>query len=112
MVLIGKDETLARIADQAQTLDLDPPLTRDEVFGGLRRLHYDLAGSPIPTGLRALLDIADPARLHYGSDWPFTPAEGAATLADGLDTAELLDDELRGRVLLGNALDLFPRLRR
>ena len=101
-----------RIADQAGNLSIDPPLTPDEVFGTLRKFHYDLAGSPIPTAARALLDIADPARIHYGSDWPFTPADNAAKLADQLDGADLFDDDLRRRILLDNSLDLFPRLKR
>ena len=101
----------ARIADQAHNLRLDPPLTRNEVFGTLRKLHYDLAGSPIPTAARALLDIADPGRIHYGSDWPFTPGESVTTLADELDGAAAFDEALRQRVLLDNALDLFPRLK-
>ena len=102
----------ARIADQAHNLSLEPPLTRHEVFGTLRKLHYDLAGSPLPTLARALFDIADPGRIHYGSDWPFTPDESVATLADEIDEAEMFDDDLRRRVLVDNTLDLFPRLRR
>lgn len=46
---------------------------------------------------RALLDIADPARIHDGSDWPFTPTEGAIKLSDEIDGAELFDDDLHGR---------------
>ena len=101
-----------RVADQAHVLDVEPPLTRDEILGGLRTLHYDLAGSPMPTPARALLDIADPERLHYGSDWPFTPSENAISLADELDGSDLFDEDLRQRVLLENSLKLFPRLRR
>ena len=102
----------ARIADQAQNLSIDSPLTRNDVFEPLRLLHYDLAGSAIATAARALLDIADPSRIHYGSDWPFTPKESAIKLADEIDAAELFDDDLRRRVLLDNALELFPRLTR
>ena len=101
-----------RIADQSHNISVDPPLTREEVFATLRRLHYDLAGSPIPIGARALLDIADPARIHYGSDWPFTPDASAATLADVMDQTELFSSGLRQRILVDNALDLFPRLKR
>ena len=43
----------------------------------LRVLHFDLAGAPVPTMLRALLDVAEESRLHYGSDYPFTPAAAA-----------------------------------
>ena len=101
----------ARIADQAHNLSVDPPITREDVFETLRKLHYDLAGSPVPTLARALLDIADPGRLHYGSDWPFTPSANAKVLADEIDAAELFDADLRRRILVDNALDLFPRLR-
>ena len=101
-----------RIADQAHNLDIDPPLTREDVFGTLRAFHYDLAGSPIPTLARALLDIADPGRVHYGSDWPFTPGDNAVKLADAIDGADLFDDALRQRILFDNARDLFPRLKR
>ena len=101
-----------RIADQASNLSLDPPLTRDEVFATLRQFHYELAGSPIPTAARALLDIADPSCIHYGSDWPFMPGDYAAKLAGAIDGTDLFDDGLRRRILLDNALDLFPRLKR
>lgn len=44
----------ARIADQSHNLSVDPPMTRDDVFGPLRLLHYDLAGFPHPDrGARA-----------------------------------------------------------
>ena len=102
----------ARIADQATNLRVDPPLTRDDIFGVLRGLHYDLAGSPIPVPARALLEIAEPARLHYGSNWPFTPTEVVARLAEEIDVADVFDNSLRRRVLVDNALDLFPRLKR
>lgn len=100
----------ARIADQAHNLGIQPPLTRDDVFGPLRLLHYDAAGSPIPTAARALLDIADPGRIHYDSDWPFTPGKSAIKLSDEVDAADVFDDDLCRRGLLDNALELFPRL--
>lgn len=39
----------------------------------LKQLHFDLAGMPMPEMLPALLSVADPTHLHYGSDVPFTP---------------------------------------
>ena len=100
----------ARLADQAHVLDIEPPLTRDEIYGGLRSLHFDLAGSPMPTLARALLDIANPENLHFGSGWPFTPKKNATGLADELERSDLFDEDLRERILIGNSLRLFPRL--
>lgn len=99
-----------RIADQAAVLHADPPLTADDIFGVLRRLHYDLAGSPLPRLAPALLSFADPDRLHYGSDWPFTPADTVERLSAELDATPLFSDDLRRRVLSDNARALFPRL--
>ena len=99
-----------RIADQAAVLHTGEPLSREEIFTTLGRLHYDLAGSPLPRVAPALLSFADPDRLHYGSDWPFTPTDTAARLADEIDASDVFDDALRRKVLLDNALALFPRL--
>jgi predicted TIM-barrel fold metal-dependent hydrolase len=44
----------------------------------LRRLYYDTAGPAFPRQLPALLSLADPARVLYGSDYCWTPAEAAA----------------------------------
>jgi 6-methylsalicylate decarboxylase len=76
----------------------------------LRRLHFDLAGAPVPNQLRELLDIADPARIHYGSDYPFTPAPACDALLRQIETTDLLTTEQRVAVFRTNALALFPRL--
>jgi 6-methylsalicylate decarboxylase len=56
----------------------------------LRRLHYDLAGPRTDAALQALLGIADPARLLYGSDWPFTPEPGVARMLTDLQATSVL----------------------
>ncbi|MGW4487825.1 amidohydrolase family protein [Amycolatopsis sp. NPDC004368] len=83
----------------------EPP----SVHETLSRLHFDLAGAPVPQLLTALLDVADPAHLHYGSDFPFTPDPAARKLAGILDTTDLLDARLRAEVMCGNARKLFDR---
>ena len=76
----------------------------------MAKLYYALAGAPLPELLSALLQIARPDHLLYGSDWPFTPAEGCAALAQKLDETPLLAGDLRAQAMRGNALSLFPRL--
>ena len=60
--------------------------------------------------LRALLSVADPAKLYYGSDYPFTPADVCVGLAQELEKTSLLDDGLRDQMFQGNARALLPRL--
>lgn len=83
-----------------------PPSVRE----ALTRLHFDLAGAPVEELLTALLSVADPARIHYGSDFPFTPADACVQLAERLDKSVALPDGLRAGVDRDNSIELFPRL--
>lgn len=82
-----------------------PPSMRD----ALRRLHFDLAGAPVRELLHTLLAVADPDRIHYGSDYPFTPPDACVRLAERLDTTDQLDAGLRTKIDSANALALFAR---
>ena len=73
----------------------------------LERLHFDVAGAPAEEQLAALLSVADPSRLHYGSDFPFTPLQGCQYLMRQLQTSRLLDDTALNAIFRGNAVDLF-----
>ena len=53
-----------------------------DVLGDLGRLHFDLAGQAVPRALDALLTLTTTDRLHYGSDWPFTPEPVVVAAAD------------------------------
>ena len=86
--------------------DLDPAT---DVLADLARLHYDLAGFPLPRQLDALLALATAEHLHYGSDYPFTPVPVVEMLLDplravGEPSGSLLDS------LAANTRRLFPRL--
>lgn len=76
----------------------------------MRKLHFDVAGSPVPNLLGALLAVADSANIHYGSDYPFTPAGACDALAHAIENTDLLDDATRQNILSDNALALFPHL--
>ena len=78
-----------------------------DIRAALRKLHYDMAGAPVPELLGALLQIADPERLHYGSDWPFTPVAGCERLLKALKTTGLFDEAGREAMMAGNARRLF-----
>ncbi|RYX95292.1 MAG: amidohydrolase [Comamonadaceae bacterium] len=103
-VLAGRVELMA---PSLGTVDGKPrPGMRD----AMRKLHFDLAGVPVPELLEALLKVADPSRLHYGSDFPFTPVEACEVLLAALDQTPLLEGGLREKAMHGNSAQLFPRL--
>lgn len=83
---------------------------RMSVDEAIRKLYYDLAGAPEPVALSALLQVADPSRVLYGSDYPFTPPPIAADLATVLDRSPRIPPALRRAFMRENALALFPRL--
>lgn len=82
----------------------DIPRVRTE----LRKLYFDLAGTPLPEQLLALREIADPAHLLYGSDCPFTPDAVALQLAEKLDGTALISDAQQRAYMFENALKIFP----
>jgi hypothetical protein len=51
----------------------------------LKNMHFDLAGAPVNEQLAALLSVAGPTRLHYDSDFPFTPRQACQYLARQLE---------------------------
>jgi predicted TIM-barrel fold metal-dependent hydrolase len=85
--------------------------TAPPMRAAMKRLHFDLAGAPVPNQLRELLDLADHDRIHYGSDYPFTPTPACDMLLRQIEATDLLDAEQRVAIFRANALALFPRLR-
>ncbi|MDC2960339.1 amidohydrolase family protein [Streptomyces gilvifuscus] len=79
----------------------------------LRRLYYDLAGPAFPRQVPALLGLADPDHLLYGSDYCWTPAPAAEAHAASFSEAPAPVDGTTWRSLTAtNARTLFPRLSR
>ena len=86
------------------------PPAQQTLGEAMKLLHFDLAGMPIPQLLEALLKVADPTRLHYGSDFPFTPPAACDQLLKALEATPLLTDAMRQGVWRENARRLFKRL--
>ncbi len=105
--------TLPMIADRvaAFALLLTGVDSSADVLGDLGRLHYDLAGFPVPRQLDALLALTTLEHVHYGSDFPFTPEvvveRSAELLAHAGATGGSLIDQLAA-----NTTRLFPDLAR
>jgi predicted TIM-barrel fold metal-dependent hydrolase len=109
MVVPHVGSALTVLADRVQGFTSAFGESRD-VFAALRSLWFDITGDPFPNALAALMRIADPSRILYGSDTPFAPAPVIARSARALREAELLTKEQRAGVLRENALVLVPRL--
>jgi predicted TIM-barrel fold metal-dependent hydrolase len=83
----------------------------DGVAAYLKRLYYDVAQSAAPLSFRALLEIADPDRILFGTDYPSArPAE--KVMRDTVAAVKSFDGfpgALRGKIMSGNAAALLPR---
>ncbi|MCX6499493.1 MAG: amidohydrolase family protein [Arthrobacter sp.] len=75
----------------------------------LRRFYYDVALSASPAALPSLLEVADPGRILYGTDFPFAPSPAIDILNMQYENYPL-DPALRAAIDRGNAMALFPRL--
>jgi len=73
--------------------------------------HRQALGSAAVPVLAALLQIADPAHVLYGSAYPYTPAPLAANLAARLDACAHIPPALQRAFMRDNALAMFPGLR-
>lgn len=69
------------------------------------RFYFDLAGVPFPDQIHGLLRLVDSSRLLYGSDYPYTPAALAESLAKRVDDGlqSLFGSERTQQILLDNA---------
>lgn len=79
---------------------------RMELF---KRFWFDTALSSSPAAFPALLEVADPTRVLYGSDYPFAPAP-AIKFLNAVYEEQPLDRQLRRQIDHLNAEALFPRL--
>jgi len=96
----------------------DDPKVRERIPDGvatyLKRLYYDVAQSPAPLALRALLEVADPSRIMFGTDYP-SARNFEKVMRDtvhAVRTFDGFDDALRDNVMAANAQTLFPRFAR
>jgi predicted TIM-barrel fold metal-dependent hydrolase len=84
-----------------------------DALAQLRRLHYDLAGTPFPRQLPALLGLVGPEQLLYGSDYCWTPPAAARAHAASVDAAPVpaaLAGATWRSLTTANAHRLLPRL--
>ncbi|MEU3985666.1 amidohydrolase family protein [Streptomyces sp. NPDC026672] len=76
----------------------------------VRRLWFDMAGTPFPHQVPALTAAFGSERLLYGSDYCFTPAVGTKAQIASVDAAPQPDGDTWRALTTRNARRLFPRL--
>lgn len=76
----------------------------------LRRFYYDVALSASPAALPSLLEVADPGRITYGTDFPFAPSVAIDFLNMQYEKYPL-DPLQRAAIDRANSEALFPRLK-
>jgi aminocarboxymuconate-semialdehyde decarboxylase len=76
----------------------------------LRRIYYDTAlawGDPV---MHTLATIAGPRQILFGTDFPYIRPDLAQRARKDVGETREFDASARGRILGGNATELFPRL--
>jgi predicted TIM-barrel fold metal-dependent hydrolase len=96
-------------------LDDDPKVRERNPEGVayyLRGLYYDIAQSASGLAMDALLQMADPTRILFGTDYP-SARNVEKVMRDtisALKTHPRLDQKMRAMISSKNAEGLFPRL--
>ncbi|MCO5994135.1 amidohydrolase family protein [Actinoallomurus rhizosphaericola] len=84
----------------------DAPTVQEQLAG----LWWDMAGTPFPRQIPALVDAFGSRRVLYGSDYCWTPAVGAAAQVASIDEAEQPPGTTWRALTTRNASRLFPAL--
>jgi predicted TIM-barrel fold metal-dependent hydrolase len=86
-------------------------VTEDDVHEAFKKqIWFDTAGFPFPGQIKGLMEAGvQPDRLFYGSDYPFTRADGVGMLLGQMDkgTKENFSDEQIESICHGNAEKLL-----
>jgi predicted TIM-barrel fold metal-dependent hydrolase len=86
------------------------------VASALRALYYDVAECSAAGPLKCLMEIADPSRLMFGSDFPFsrhrTPGDDVKSHIRAFEAFDGWSPTTRRAIENDNALTLFPKFAR
>jgi predicted TIM-barrel fold metal-dependent hydrolase len=97
-----------RLADSPLIDERLPQLSEEEIYRRVRRFWYDTALSHGPESMGALKAVADPAKILFGSDWPWATEKVLAQMEKTIARSGLVQAE-HAAIDRGNAAALFPR---
>lgn len=101
---------IARFADDLPLPGRAASLTPPMVMAQVRGLYFDVALGANPHALSALLTVADPTRILFGSDYPFAPESAVAANLEELDASAHLTAQTRHGIGRDNARAVLPQL--
>lgn len=78
-----------------------------DIRGNMKKMYFDLAGSPLPIHLPMLLEIVGAEKLVYGVDFPYPSLEDGIAHGDKLDNSDLLSENQRRTIYIENAKKLL-----
>jgi predicted TIM-barrel fold metal-dependent hydrolase len=113
-ILSHSGGTLPMLAHRISIFDRKTKLTERYPKGALaymRRFWFDTALSGDAVPLAALQGIADPARILFGTDYPYVSEDVVAAETKGYTDYDGLAGEARRMADRTNAEALFPRLK-
>jgi 6-methylsalicylate decarboxylase len=105
--------TLPLLADRMElfrTVFLDGSPDDPTIPSQVSRIWFDMAGSPFPNDVPALIKAFGSERVLYGSDYCWTPSEGTTAQVRSIDNAAQPDGDTWRALTTRNALRLLPRL--
>jgi predicted TIM-barrel fold metal-dependent hydrolase len=95
--------------------DVNAPAFSERMPEGARhwvdRFYFDTAISGSPPALAALMEVARPGHVMYGSDWPYIDRHTVELQHECLATWKGFSAKSRSAVYRESALALFPRFR-
>jgi 6-methylsalicylate decarboxylase len=98
-----------RFAELAHIFRPDAP-KQDDILASFRRFYFDTALSSSPAALPSLKAFAEKSHIVYGTDFPFAPADVAASFTKKLDAYDGLTVDEHRAISHLNVSTLFPRL--
>ena len=81
-----------------------------DILKSFQRFYFDTALSSGPAALPSLKAFAQQDRILFGTDYPFAPADVAASFTGKLDAYDGLTADEHSAISHRNAGILFPRL--
>lgn len=104
--------TLPYLAERIARLTMNPEFRKkvpDGVIPELQRLYFDVALSANQIAFGSLLELTEPSKTLFGSDYPHAGEPTMAATVSALHELGLAPDAVRG-IQWENAARLFPRL--
>lgn len=110
--------TVPFLAYRLSAMDHNPKVNKHliggTVAGTLRGLYYDVAEINDPAPLKCLMEIADPSKILFGTDFPFSrhrnPVQDVRDTLAGFDAYDGWNAKTRRDIEYNNALRILPRL--